>query len=330
MIKPTITWMLKNPLLSCGLGSFIAALLLLYQWPASDTTGYRELSASLLGSAGITLIIIALVETKHLSASLGATAKAIVNEGSKALDDKFDQSFDIINQCNRNGLIAIYAPRQSEEGKLQMHDAVVAEIRKTEQLSVMGISALDFFSYPRGAATQAGPYYESCRKRLADSSQAFQMEIRALLLAPDSSAARFRAEAEVVDGEQADIGNDTETATRGIARLNKSAPSRMVSYKFYDSHPQMWGVITDECVFVELYHSAPTVDLCKKLQEGEQYAADLKVNCTGGRVPVFQFQKQSNMYVALKEHFESMWRLLPEPPPSQPEEPSPTPTPTAR
>lgn len=298
----------KSPLLWCGIGLLVAAVVLLWLWPAGTTTGlYRELLASLLGSAAVTLSIIAFVEAKHLSVALDENAKRIVDEGSQALDKKFENSFDILNQCKHNGIIAVYPPRQSEDGKGRLHYAIVAEISKTKKLDIIGISALDFFSYPRGAATQAGPYYESCRERLADSSGEHAMEIRALLLAPTSDAAEFRATAETVEGEKADIATDTATAKSGIEKLNHAAGETKVLSQFYASHPQMWAVLTDEYAFVELYHSAPTVKLCKRLKESGLPSARLEVNCTGGRVPVFQFGKRSNMYVALQTHFEHLW-----------------------
>jgi len=300
---------LGNPLLAGGVVLIILGLTSLSFWPSDWSREYRDFFASMFGAAAVAMILIAVVEARHLREALNENAKRIVEHSGSQLDKKFDDSFDILHQCNQNGLYAIHLPRQVEPRICTLHTALQGEIAKTKKLSIIGVSGLDFFSSPLGAATTAGPYYEACKTRLIPSHtpKLASLDIRALLLNPTCDAAKNRDTLEIVDGVPASIARDINIAKHGIETLNRLAKRSAIEYIFYDTTPQLWAVITDDYVFVEPYHSAPTEKLCSQLQEMDLPASQEDRSCTGGRVPVLQFSKRSNMYLAVQVQFEYMW-----------------------
>ncbi len=300
-----------DPLLAAAIILLLIAVALLWAWPDAVGGDYRDLAAGLVGSAGIALLVTSLVERKHLAIALGATAEGIVSGGAQELDRAFHESFSILNQSDVNGLLSIYPPRQQKDPADTLKSAIQSDIRRTKNLDIVGISGLDFFSYPRSPSTQPGAYYDACKARLEGRSEetASPLQIRALLLNPASDAARLREAIETIEGETPDISADIETATKGMDKLNQSAREGAVHWAFYDPCPQVWAVLTDDSVFVEPYHLAPTAQLCQDLRADDLEASQVDVNCTGGRVPVLQFRRHSNMYCALRAHFEFLWDL---------------------
>ena len=284
------------------------AVLTLWVWPASSLPAYRELAVSLLGSTGVALVLVAIVESRHLLIALSQTANRIVQDSSEALDDKFNSSFQILDQCTCNGLVAVHTPRQQKTNASALRDQITDQIGETETLRIIGISALDFFGSPRGAGTTAGPFYAPCQDRLTPerSSQAANINIRVLLLYPMSPAAQLRNRVEKIEDELADIKDDSQTAREAINRLNRLANRKAVEYRWY-LFPHAWAVLTDDFLFLEPYHFAPTQDLCTRLTTLSLPASHLGANCTGGRVPVFQFRRESSMYQAIDAEFGLLW-----------------------
>lgn len=133
---------------------------------------------------------------------------------------------------------------------------------------------------------------------------------------PNSKVANFRNEIEEVDISQGNIQEDVNTSLEGISKLNRifgmedNVKKPFIDYRLYSVFPQSGFILTDTCVFIEPYHFAPTKDFCKTLKENDLHATDLKNICTGGRVPVFKFHYKSNMYIAMKKHFDTMWKYV--------------------
>jgi hypothetical protein len=279
--------------------------------------GFREVSeittfvTSLLGSAGIALIVIALVESRHLRSSLEKTSIKIIDRTRHGLDDKFNETFNILEHRRYNGLIDILAPRQDEKRGNETREIIAGEIIKSQSIFVFSISGLDFFGYPRGACTAAGRYYSAIDARIdavKKEGQPLKLQVRVLLMDPKSDAAKFRNCIETVADTPGDIEGDIRIAEEGMSKLNSKAGEDFIRYLCYSMFPQAGFIGTDSCIFVEPYHYAPTEELCQTLQEKDLNAHTLSNNCTGGRIPVLQFDCNSNMYLAMKKHFDSIWK----------------------
>jgi hypothetical protein len=301
-------------LLYSGIGLVIisiafASILCSIKPEISQTTTFI---ASLVSTAGIALIIIALIEGRYLRNSLKETSEGIVSESATNLGNKFKEEFKILEHCEYNGLIDILAPRQDEDRGNETREIIAKELEKSKSIYVFSISGLDFFGYPRGAGTEVGRYYKVIEKEIEDAknkSEELELEIKVLLMDPNSNVAEWRDEIEILDEIGGSTQADINTALAGIGKLNKHAEKNFINYCLYSSFPEAGFIITDSSIFIEQYHSAPTQKLCKALREKELKANTLDNNCTGGRVPILRFSDRSNMYVAMKEHFDCIWNF---------------------
>lgn len=70
---------------------------------------------TIISSAGVALMLIALVESRHLIKSLEKTSEKIVDESSNKLDNTLQNTFELIRNCKYNGLLDILPPRQDEK-----------------------------------------------------------------------------------------------------------------------------------------------------------------------------------------------------------------------
>lgn len=301
-------------LLYSGIGLVIisiafASILCSIKPEISQTTTFI---ASLVSTAGIALIIIALVESRYLRNSLKETSKGMVSESATNLGTKFKEQFKILEHREYNGLIDILAPRQDEDRGEETKEIIAKEIEKSKTIYVFSISGLDFFGYPRGAGTTVGSYYKVIERVIEDAKnkkEKIELKIKVLLMDPDSGVAKWRDEIEVVNKRRGTTKKDINTALEGINILNSHAENDFIDYCLYSSSPEAGFIITDSYIFIEQYHSAPIQEFYKGLKEKGLKAATLDNNCIGGRVPILQFSDCSNMYVAMKEHFESIWKF---------------------
>jgi len=271
---------------------------------------------TIISSAGVALLIIALVETRFLRNSLQTTSEKIVEESSKKLDQKLENSFELIRNCNYNGMSDILPPRQ-DENKIDITRNIISkEIETAKLIYIISISGSDFFDFPKGAnRAGGGKYYGIILKRLEEAKEKnieLNLSLRVLLINPESKAAKFRNEIEEFDISQGNIKDDVDTSLEGIKKLvkkydNKDTEKKFIDYRLYSEFPQIGFILTDSFVFLEPYHFAPTKEFCEALKSNNLAAAELESNCTGGRIPVFKFHNKSNMYIAMKKHFESIW-----------------------
>lgn len=267
--------------------------------------------ASVISTIGVALIIIALVERVHLRKSLKEVSKEIVKDSTNNLDKKFKEVFEILEHSRYNGLIDILAPRFDEEKGDNTREIIAKEVEKSKTVYVLSISGLDFFSAPGGGLPRAGKSFEAIMKKITDAkkeNKPFDLKIKALLMDPNSEAAKFRDEIESFEGVKGSIEKDIEHAKRGIQLLNTHAGKVFIEYRLYSIFPQVGFVLTDSCIFIEPYHFAPTKEFINALEEKKLKATTMVTNCTGGRVPILQFSSNSNIYIAMQKHFESIWK----------------------
>jgi len=272
---------------------------------------------TIISSAGVALLIIALVETRFLKNSLQTTAEKIVEESSEKLDKKLENSFELIRNCNYNGMSDILPPRQDENKPDITRNIISKEIETTKFIYIISISGSDFFDFPKGARAGGGKYYGIILKRLEEAKEKnteLNLSLRALLMDPESNGAKFRNKIEEFDISQGNIKDDVNTSIEGIKKLvriygNKDTEKNpFIDYRLYSEFPQIGFILTDSFLFLEPYHFAPTKEFCEALKSNNLAAAKLENNCTGGRIPVFKFHNKSNMYIAMKKHFESIWK----------------------
>lgn len=301
-----------NRLLYIGIGfiifSVVFTVILCYKYP--DISQIATFVASLISSAGVALIIIALVESRHLLKSLEETSNKIVDKSAHNLDNKFEETFKILAHSKYNGLIDILPPRLDEKKGKNTREIIANEIKKSKSIHVFSISGLDFFGSPGGGLGLAGKSFDTIMRRIdtaKEEKKPLNLEIRALLMDITCEAAKFRDQIESFDGRKGNIQKDIEDAKKGIQILNDQADGEFIEYLLYSTFPQAGFVLTDSYIFVEPYHYAPTKELSNALKEKGLMATTLATNCTGGRIPVFQFSFNSNMYVAMQKHFDSIW-----------------------
>jgi len=133
------------------------------------------------------------------------------------------------------------------------------------------------------------------------------LKIKVLMMDPESEAAKFRNYIETdEEKEEGNIARDITDALVGIKSLNKINGKDFIEYLLYSSFPQTGFTIVDSSIFVEPYHYAPTQKFIDALIE-KGNAAIAATKCTGGRIPVLQFENDSNMYIAMEKHFDSIW-----------------------
>lgn len=271
-----------------------------------------QLFVSLFSNAGIILIILSLVESKHLRKSLENTSKRIVDDSAKHLEKKFDDTFAILEHSKYNGLMDILAPRLDEDRGKNTRAIIGNEIKKSKQVLIFSISGLGFFGYQHGGGVP--PESDSISAiidRIATAkkeNKEIDLKIKALLMDPTCNAAIFRNKIETLAGNQGNIDADIESALRGISGLHTYAGKDFIEYYLYDTFPQANFVLTDNCVFIEPYHYAPTEEFTNALSALNLKAITQVTCCTGGRVPILQFHSKSNMYIAMKNHFETIWK----------------------
>jgi hypothetical protein len=289
--------------------SVIFAVIVYFKWPSfSQITTFV---ASLVSSGGVALIIIALIESRHLQKSLEKTSDKIVDKSTSNFDNKLKETFKILEHSKYNGLIDILPPRQDEKRSDETKKVIIEEIKKSDRIYIFSISGLEFFAFPKGPRTAAGKYYSAIKERIESAkarNKPLDLKIKVLLIDPKCEAAKFRNQIETFDDAQGDIKRDIQDAIEGIEKLNTYAGTTFVKLLLYSVFPQTSFIITDSCIFIEPYHYAPTKELCNALKEKGLGASSLDSNCTGGRVPVLQFTSQSNMYIAMQKHFDSIWQ----------------------
>lgn len=270
---------------------------------------------TIISSAGVALLIIALVETRFLENSLQKTSDKIVDKSSKELNNKLETTFDLIKNCKYNGMSDILPPRQDETQQDITRNIISKEIETTKFIYIISISGSDFFDFLKGARAGGGKYYEIILKRLKEAKKEnteLNLCLRVLLMDPESNVAKFRNEIEKYEDSQGNIKDDVNTSLEGIKKLVKISGNKdteknpFIDHRLYSDFPSMGFILTDSFVFLEPYHFAPTKEFCEALKSNNLAAAELNY-CTGGRIPVFKFHNKSNMYIAMKKHFESIW-----------------------
>lgn len=272
---------------------------------------------TIISSSGVALVLIALIESRYLMNSLKSTSEKIVYESSNKLDEKLENTFELIRNCKYNGLLDILPPRQDWNKFDITRNTIADEITKAKYIYIFGISGSDFFDFPKGARSGGGMYHSIILQRIEDAKQnnkKLDLYIKALLMNPNCEVAKFRNQIEEIEFSQGNVRDDVNTSIEGINKINKNISNEdnsnypLIDYRLYSIFPQMGFILTDTCVFVEPYHFAPTKNFCNSLKANDLPAAEMENICTGGRVPVFKFQFKSNMYVAMKMHFDSMWK----------------------
>lgn len=336
-------WKLSVSYLSIGIGliliSLVAAGILSYRY--RDISQIITAGATLVSTAGVTLIIIALVEGRLLGKttdkivqtiedssdqtsdkivqtsadiiqkSLDKTSNKIVQTSADNLDAKFKETFKILEHSRDNGLVDILAPRQDEEMGDATREIIAKEIEKSRLIYLFSITGLDFFRRPSGAGAPAGKYYMVIWERIQHAKKEkkpLELQIKALLMNPESDAGKIRNIIETFGTFQGTIDDDIKMATEGISVLNDAYGEPFIESVLYSEFPQTGFILTDSYVFVEPYHYAPTEEFCDALRKHGLKAATVANNCTGGRVPVLQFDNKSNIYLAMKIHFNFIWK----------------------
>ena len=134
--------------------------------------------------------------------------------------------------------------------------------------------------------------------------QGKKKQINMLLQNPRGSWAEIRGSRENPD-MPAEINDQITRSSRfaGHKTPPQSSAEWLFQVKYYDFNPQYWAVITDDKLFLEPYHMASTQTIKSRY---ERLFPD-EDNCCGGRVPVLVFEKNSSMYLAIRDYFDWMF-----------------------
>lgn len=222
-----------------------------------------------------------------------------------------ESRFEIIKACDESRIDGIFVSRLKDKKNLQ--DAIDQAARKTsKEIILLGIAFPSLFDHS-----------ESHTSYIEDKFQDPSFNMRILLLNPNSDAAKRREKIERGHQTIKQISDTLDTHITGavIERFknllsknselkNKIAqmcnnPSELnsilsehnkIKLKLYQFDPITFLMGFDECVFTEQYHFGNP--------EGKVPAK----SCIGKRIPVIQYNKDSDSYAFYKSHFEYVWQ----------------------
>jgi hypothetical protein len=287
-------WFLTRPvfLILDGIGLFIIS--------ASIFIPLIELKAMMVGigttvfTLGLTLPIALYYQAKHSS-----------------------ESFKILKSCELAGIRSIFVSRDKDGKDLREAIEKAAE-RTAPKIFLLGIAFPSFLD-PNESRSP------SVRNKLHSS----QVELKILILDPDSEAAGVRSKLEIgsstiedvkktidfnivslIESRLNNILNDSsETEIKGILKnckeddnISDKNIARVrdflnVEVKTYDMHPIVFAMGFSEDLFTEQYNF------------GRPRGRVQPKSCIGKHVPVIQYKKDSDGYEFLKSHFEYLWHV---------------------
>lgn len=214
-----------------------------------------------------------------------------------ALDSGITWLAGVTSRASAMGIDDILEPRAQASGATV--SAIRDALENTEQVDLIGVSLTEYFG---------DKLYRDVLNSKLKSGKAYR--VRALLLNPQSNAAKARTEREAGDKfgktityTSSPLWNDIKTSLGNIQYLRQrvndnqgASPSFSIEAKFIDISPIFYLVLTPDCAFLEIYHL------------GRQEDAD-DGSCIGALSPVFQVGPQSerSFYHLLKSHFEYLW-----------------------
>lgn len=224
-----------------------------------------------------------------------------------------ERAFEIIKACDESRIDSIFVSRLKDKKNLQ--DAIDLAARNTsKEIILLGIAFPSLFDHS-----------ESHTSYIENKVQDPSFNMRILLLNPDSDAANRREKIERGHQTIYQIKNtlDTNITATVIERfknlLSKNSELKnkiaqmcnnplelnsikrilsehnKVKLKLYTFDPITFLMGFDGCIFTEQYHFGNP--------EGKVPAK----SCIGKRIPVIQYNKDSDSYAFYKSHFEYLW-----------------------
>lgn len=217
---------------------------------------------------------------KRILARLNPNIHPILKEINDNLQEikkeiRFVKTLENIFNC---GIINIFVNRHTSEAK---------EVLKKVLREAKGEILLAGVAFPNFFALDAEYYRDVLNIKLTDPLISFKI----LLLNPEGVNARERAELE----KEIFTTIDIENSIIFLEKMKKSGTTKAkIDVHVYDFPPIAYLIITDEFMFIEQYHLAPS--------------PRMDLGCIGGQVPFLQMNSNSKFYRVMKEHFMYVWQ----------------------
>ncbi len=150
---------------------------------------------------------------------------------------------------------------------------------ENSSIKLIGISLRDFLHAGKN-------YYDILQQKSK------KVSVQCLLLDPQSEQGELRSKREEPNVKTGNLYSEVQTSIRSIQRLNEEKCK--ITAKLYAASPSCFAIITERSVVIEQYHYGSS-------KPGATIA--------GGKVPVFEFAKNSSTYEELVGHFDFIWSL---------------------
>jgi hypothetical protein len=284
----------------CALAIFVAVAVAWHPDATSPMGGIHHVILQLSDSASMGLFIAVLIE-RHFRQrerrELVQTGAEIAKSTTAEIKRDLKESIAIVGSAHDFGLSEILPPRQHRKGE-RTHAAFSDALVHANCASIVVVSGRRLFS--PGMPGHRG-FFENVVEVREQAGNHDCLNVRALMIDPDSDAARRRENLE----HRMKIKADVALTIDGIEELNASLGGALhIEYGTYDSDPQLWAVITEQWAFVEWYHSADAEELHRAIGCHSDTSW-----CAGGRVPVMRFVRDCDSFKSSIGHFESLWKI---------------------
>lgn len=207
------------------------------------------------------------------------------------------EALGILDTCSRAGIRGLFKNRQEDSAKLRV--SIDSAAATSESLLLLGIAFRSLFN-------PSGDYTRQIRERLDDP----RIDLRVLLLDPDSSAARSRASKErgntTIDDIRYTLNHGLPTTVQErLKRALNGRPASTLTHTdalhlancevhVYSSDPAMFMMAFSDSIFVEQYHLGRPAGL----RAG---------SCIGKHVPVIEYTGSAYAVTFYRGHFEELW-----------------------
>lgn len=254
-------------------------------WSFSRVSGWPELIVNSLQQLAIVLFITAFITgvferivsrrlgekiTEHTSEEARKIAER-TSEETKQLSQEINH---ILKATYDSGIIQIFPKRTSGVEDIQK---ALREAKEKEIVRVAGVALPEFFD------KSGGEFFEEICDLLQRG-----VEVRALLLDPESEAAEERNQRErfyrLVEHIRKSIGVIEEFKEEGWD----------IEPRCYNHRPIMFMICTDRYLFIEQYHCAEPPEMSRRKH-------------SAGMVPLFQYGRESATYRTMRDHFDFVW-----------------------
>ncbi len=246
--------------------------------------------------------------------TLGLTIPISLYFQSKQSND----SFEIINACSNSGIANVFEGRKVDESYNRLRERIDDSFERAKKIYLCGIAFPELLDPESARGSHA-------KRQLKNPD----VDLRIILLNPDSQAAKRRVEIEDPENicqEGETICNIRHTIDNHLklllrARLEnkfgqnwRDEVSKMITpndqsdspyktivdeiraqFKTTEFDPICFIIATDHFLFSEQYHF------------GRPTTLESSATCIGGYVPIMQFKKFSRGYEFLSSHFDYIW-----------------------